>query len=137
MSNINDYTSNPHFPKQLAESSETFWQKDKPTYVDFYRLSSLATGLIDDYWSEREQIAYVITGAWLSFNFNVNEPIEAALDEIGGSFGSLELPDAHAATQENYITPSTTPEEATRNAWDQLKKLVKDVGNEFPELTDS
>jgi len=79
----------------------------------------LAVNLVDTNWDKRQGLAYRITGAWVKYR-NIEE--DDLLDQIGAQFGTLELPDAHAAGSEEEV----------RQKWEDVKALVTEADKKFP-----
>ncbi|WP_163513574.1 hypothetical protein [Fodinicola acaciae] len=63
--------------------------RDAPAFLD---LAERATNYVMTHWEEREHVARIMAGVWMSLPATDRSP---ALDEIGGAFADLELPDAH------------------------------------------
>lgn len=105
-------------PKEFEEYSKDLFSKSSISKRDFVDLCLLATKLIDTNWNKRQGMAYHIAGAWLKYkNIDDND----LLDQIGGEFGTLELPDHHAAGSEA----------AVRQKWQQVKELVLEADKKF------
>ena len=87
---------------------------------DFIDLCLLAVELIDDHWDMRTGMAYHIAGVWLSSQ-TIREG--SLLYQIGGEFGTLELPDYHVAGTEEQV----------REKWRDVAKLVRSAEQQFTE----
>ena len=106
-------------PKEFEEYSTLLFKKDGISERDFVDFCLLATRLIDANWDKRQGMAYHIAGAWLNYK-NIDK--DDLLDQIGGEFGNLELPDHHAAGSQR----------AVRAKWEVVKDLVKEADKKFP-----
>jgi hypothetical protein len=105
-------------PSEFEEHSKALFAKDSITERGFVDLCMLATKLIDAHWDKRQGMAYHIAGAWLKYK-NIDQ--DDLLDQIGGEFGILELPDHHAAGSEEQV----------RQKWHEVKELVKEADEKF------
>ncbi len=107
-------------PPEFEERSKALFAKKSIDEREFVDLCLLATKLIDAHWNKRQGMAYRIAGAWLSYE-NIEQ--DSLLDQIGGEFGVLELPDYHVAGSEAEV----------RKEWDKIKELVKQADKKFPK----
>lgn len=105
-------------PKQFEEYSEVLFRKDEISLREFVDFCQLAVNLVDANWNKRQGMAYHITGAWGKYK-NIEE--DDLLDQIGAEFGTLELPDAHAAGSEDEV----------RQKWEDVKALVAEADKKF------
>lgn len=105
-------------PPEFEERSKVLFAKESISEREFVNLCLLATELIDTDWDKRQGIAYHIAGAWLKYK---NLEQYDLLDQIGGEFGTLELPDHHAAGSEEEV----------RKKWSEVKELVKEADEKF------
>jgi hypothetical protein len=106
-------------PEEFEKFSDALFKKSSISKRDFVDFCLLAIKLIDTNWNKRQGMAYHIAGAWLSYkNIDDND----LLDQIGAEFGTLELPDHHAAGSE----------EETHKKWQQVKELVLEADKEYP-----
>jgi len=103
-------------PKEFEEYSRSLYAKESITEREFVDFCLLATSLVQNHWNNRQGFAYHITGAWLKYK-NIEK--DDLLDQIGATFGQLELPDGHIAASE----------EGVRREWDNAKKLVVEASN--------
>jgi hypothetical protein len=106
-------------PSEFEEYSKALFVKESISKREFVDLCLLATKLIDTHWDKRQGMAYHIAGAWLKYK---NLEQDDLLDQIGGEFGTLELPDYHAAGSEEEV----------RTKWSEVKELVKEADEKFP-----
>lgn len=107
-------------PKEFEEYSKALFTKETISQREFVDFCLLATSLIDNNWNKRQGLAYHIAGAWLNYK-SISE--DDLLDQIGGEFGTLELPDHHAAGSEDEV----------RQKWNKVKVLVKEADKKFPK----
>ncbi len=109
-------------PREFEEYSEVLFKKDEIPRREFVDFCLLAVNLIDSNWDKRQGMAYYIAGAWVKYK-NIEK--DDLLDQIGGEFGILELPDAHSAGSEEEV----------RKKWHEVAKLVQEAGKKFPTLS--
>jgi hypothetical protein len=107
-------------PKEFEEYAEALFNKEEISPREFVDFCQLAVNLVNSNWDKRQGLAYNITGAWGKYK-NIGE--DNLLDQIGGEFGTLELPDAHVAGSEEQV----------RQKWGEVKTLVAEADKKFPE----
>ena len=83
---------------KFRQEFERELEKDKISQQEFLQMAKMA---VDTYAQEpdvRENIAYKMTGLWLVIEDKMGEKYieqHPAIEEIGGEFAHLELPDVH------------------------------------------
>lgn len=107
-------------PKEFEAHSKALFEKDSITKREFVDFCLLALKLIDKHWDQRQGMVYSITGAWLKYD-NIEE--DDLLDQIGGKFGTLELPDHIVGGNEKGVWKE----------WQQVRKLVLEADKKFPK----
>jgi hypothetical protein len=107
-------------PPEFEKCSKALFAKESIDEREFIDLCVLATKLIDANWNKRQGMAYHIAGAWLKYK---NLEQADLLNQIGGEFGTLELPDYHAAGSEEEV----------RKKWSEVKELIKEADKKFPK----
>lgn len=105
-------------PTEFKKRSKVLFSKESITEREFLDFCLLATQLIDTNWDKRQGMAYHIVGAWLKYK-NIEQ--DDLLDQIGAEFGTLELPDYHAAGSEEEV----------RQEWKEVIELVKEADEKF------
>ncbi|HEX4774050.1 MAG TPA: hypothetical protein VH234_00850 [Candidatus Saccharimonadales bacterium] len=107
-------------PKEFEEYSKALYDKDTISPREFVDFCLLAVNLVDSNWDMRTGLAYHIAGV-----IGTHEIIKKydLLDQISGEFGSLELPDHHAAGTEEQV----------RQKWEEVKSLVAEADKKFPK----
>lgn len=99
-------------PPDFEKVSKEFFTKKTIAKREFVDFCIMAIKSVEQHWDKRTGIAYHICGAWLSYDEDITD--DPLLDEIGGMFGTLELPDA--------LLPDNPEKE-----WAKVKKLVKEA----------
>ncbi len=103
-------------PKEFEKTSNKLFEKksiSKREFVD-YCLSAIKT--VGEHWDKRMGIAYKVAGCWLEYGQYIDD--DPLLEEIGMTFGSLEIPDLHIS-------------EDVKTKWKKLKKLVQEANKKY------